>query len=212
MMLVYGQKYKPEPRIGHTAVFIKNELKIYYIGGDNPENSEQNPESDIFYLNVTDPSSWVNLKSQGIKLPHTSFHTANIGGVNQDSIYIIGGAHSDEKNNNYLYVFNTKTSELSVPVIEGKAPQTRIGMNSVCYEGKIYMFGGQTYNLDASKSLFVNQFDILDTINLNWQVGDLVNSPVALSGYTATLVNGIIYYIGGRSQQYVFSPMKEVCK
>ncbi|RGB29340.1 hypothetical protein C1646_818583 [Rhizophagus diaphanus] len=212
IIIVYGQEYIPEPRIKHTAVFVKPELKIYYIGGNNPDNLEQNPESDIFYLGInnTIKNLWVDLKSQGVKLPHTFSHTANIGGVNQDSIYIIGGAHWDENNTNFLYRFDIKTNELSVPVIEGIAPQSRIEMNSVSNEGKIYMFGGRTYTLNESVSIYVNQFDILDTINLNWQVGSLVNSPVALSGYTATLVNGIIYYIGGRSQQYVFSPMTEI--
>ncbi|GBC30257.2 hypothetical protein GLOIN_2v1768952 [Rhizophagus irregularis DAOM 181602=DAOM 197198] len=215
IIIVYGQEYIPGSRIKHTAVFVKPELKIYYIGGNNPDNLKQNPESDIFYLDIINTtknffSSWVNLKSQGVKLPHTFSHTANIGGANQDSVYIIGGAHWNENNTNFLYRFDTKTNELSVPVIEGKAPQSRIEMNSVSNEGKIYIFGGRTYTLNESVSIYVNQFDILDTINLNWQVGSLVNSPVALSGYTATLVNGIIYYIGGRSQQYVFSPMTEI--
>ncbi|GBC04959.1 hypothetical protein RclHR1_05970016 [Rhizophagus clarus] len=212
--MVYGQNFIPEPRTGHTAVLI--EYKIYIIGGDNPSKTdlEQNPESDIVYLNI-DPyenyDSWVNIQSQGLRLPHTFSHTANIGGINQDSIFIIGGGHLyDEKNTNYFYKFDTNTNELSVPVIQGKAPSTRIGMKSVSYEGKIYMFGGRTFTLNESDTIYVNQFDILDTINLNWQVGSLVDSPVTLSGYTATLVNETIYYIGGRSQQYVFSPMTEI--
>lgn len=119
--------------------------------------------------------------------------------MNQDSIFIIGGKQYDETSTNYLYKFDTKTNELSVP-----APPTRLEMKPVSYEGKIYIFDGRTYNTDVLKSLFLNQFDILDTINLNWQVGNIVNSPVALTGYTATLVDGIIYYIGGNYFKYSF--------
>ncbi|CAG8598691.1 uncharacterized protein OCT59_010273 [Rhizophagus irregularis] len=101
-IIVYGQKFVPESRMLHIAVLIDN--KIYYIGGDNPNKTKQNPESDIFYLDVNSDTesffTWVDLK---VRLSQTSSHTANVGGVNQDSIYIIGGAHSDEKNTNYLY-------------------------------------------------------------------------------------------------------------
>ncbi|GES78856.1 hypothetical protein GLOIN_2v1878605 [Rhizophagus clarus] len=213
--MVYGQKFIPEPHVFHAAVLI--DYKIYFIGGNDPNktDSEQNPEGEIFYFNI-DPNdnenlfSWVNIQSQGVKLPHTFSHAADIGGVNQDSIFIIGGAHLDEKDTNYLYRFDTKTNELSVPVIQGMAPPTRMGMKTINYEGKIYTFGGRTFNTDPSKSIYFNQLDILDTINLNWQVGNIVNSPGPLTGYTATLVNGIIYYIGGRSSEYVFPPMTDI--
>ncbi|CAB4495217.1 unnamed protein product [Rhizophagus irregularis] len=212
IIIVYGQKFIPEPKIGVEAVLIED--KIYYIGGANPSKtrSEENPESDIFYLDVNPDDiksflTWVDLK---VKLPYTNGHTADVGGINQDSIFIIGGIHYDETNTNYLYRFDTKTYELSVPVIQGKALPTRIARNSVSYKGKIYLFGGRAYTPVGSPLIYVNQFDIFDTVNLIWQVGSMVDSPGTLSGYTATLVNGIIYYIGGRTQQYVYSPMTEI--
>jgi N-acetylneuraminic acid mutarotase len=213
-IMVYGQKFIPEPRIGTPAVLIEN--KIYYIGGDNPSKSksEEDPESVIFYHDVNPDDkvnflTWVDLK---VKLPYTNGHAADVGGINQDSIFIIGGTHLDETNPNYLYKFDTKTLELSVPLIQGKAPPTFLARRSVSYKGKIYLFGGRTYTPVGNSLIYANQFDILDTINLNWQLGSMVNSPGALSGYSATLVNEIIYYIGGRSQQYVFSQMTDVCK
>ncbi|RGB23702.1 hypothetical protein C1646_806030 [Rhizophagus diaphanus] len=211
---IYGQKFIPEPKTGAEAVLIED--KIYYIGGENPSKprSEENPKSDIFYLNLNSDIkenflTWVDLK---VKLPYTIGHTADVGGINQDSIFIIGGMHYDETNANYLYRFDTKTYELIVPVIQGKALPTRLARSSVSYKGKIYLFGGRAYTPADSALIYVNQFDIFDTVNLIWQVGSIVDSPGPLSGYTATLVNGIIYYIGGRSQQYVFSPMTEACK
>ncbi|EXX60712.1 uncharacterized protein OCT59_010274 [Rhizophagus irregularis] len=212
IIIVYGQKFIPEPKIGAEAVLIED--KIYYIGGANPSKplSKQNPESDIFYLDLNTDNdenflTWADLK---VKSPFTYGHTADVGGINQDSIFIIGGIHYDETNTNYLHRFDTKTYELSVPVIQGKALPTRVGRSSVSYKGKIYLFGGRVDTPVGSALIYVNQFDIFDTVNLIWQVGSIVDSPGTLSGYTATLVNGIIYYIGGRSQQYVFSPMTEI--
>ncbi|GBC04956.1 hypothetical protein RclHR1_05970013 [Rhizophagus clarus] len=212
-VIVYGQNFIPEPRVGITSVFVDN--KIYYMGGANPTKapSEQDPESDIFYLNVNPDDkenflSWVDLK---VKLTQLNGHAANVGGINQDSIFVIGGVHLDGKDNiNYLFKFDTKTLELSTPLIQGKAPPTRVSQKAVSYEGKIYLYGGRTYTPPGSALIYVDQFDILDTINLNWQVGSMVNSPGALSGYTATLFNGVIYYIGGRSGLNTFSPMTNI--
>ncbi|RIA84962.1 hypothetical protein C1645_831538 [Glomus cerebriforme] len=210
--MVCGQNYIPGPRTGHASVYVGG--IIYYMGGYSNESElsstiAANTESEFFYVDTrSNPLLWVDLKNQGVNLPFTIFPTASIGGVNQDSIFIIGGQHLNETNTNYLYRFDTETNELSVPIVKGKAPPTREGMNSVSYKGKIYIFGGHMgsgYNI-----ILFNNFDILDTINLIWQVGSLINSPVTRTGYTATLVNGVIYYIGGRTQQYTFSPMTEI--
>ncbi|RIA79221.1 hypothetical protein C1645_841232 [Glomus cerebriforme] len=212
--VVYGQNYIPEPLIGNAAVFVESELKIYYIGGINfnyDSNDLEFLKSDFFYFNC-DPHSketfakWTDLKSQGVNFPLSVFHIADIGGVNQDSIFIVGGVRV--KNPNDTYRFNIKTNELSIPVIQGKAPPMRARMNSVSYKGKIYIFGGLTGF--GSNITFYNNFDILDTVNLIWQIGSTVNSPVTRSEYTATLVDEVIYYIGGRTQQYIFSPMTEI--
>jgi hypothetical protein len=58
-----------------------------------------------------------------------------------------------------------------------------------------------------------NGFDILDTINLSWGVGSLEGAPVPRFGYTATLVNGVIYYIGGFTQlgtNRIYDPLSNV--
>ncbi|RIA99294.1 hypothetical protein C1645_730923 [Glomus cerebriforme] len=219
--VVYGQDYIPKSRIGHAAVLIQSERKIYYIGGYTFNISDMiaNPTSDLFYfdynVNYNDTFfTYTGLKSQGVNFPLSVYHIANIGGANQDSIFIIGGIHVLKASNaDYVYRYDIKTNEFNIPVIQGKAPpiQFRVGVNSVSYGGKIYMFGGRIYSADTDNLPFlVNQFDILDTVNLNWQVGSTVNSPVTRTGYTATLVNGVIYYIGGRKQKYIFSPMTEI--
>lgn len=205
---ILGQKYVPEPRVGQAAVRI--EEKIYYIGGYKFNQSQ--PTSDFFYLDVKDfKFKWTDLVSQGANLTLTSWHTASPNGINLDSMFILGGVHLDEANMNYVYKFDIKTNVLSVPIIQGKTPQPRQGMNSVVsIEGKIYIFGG--YEGSGDNVIFVNSLDILDTINLSWSVGSLVNSPVGRIYYTATyLGDGTIYYIGGKVDRNTFSPMTEVC-
>ncbi|RIA90350.1 hypothetical protein C1645_823485 [Glomus cerebriforme] len=203
-IVVYGAHFIPRPRVGQAAVLVED--KIYYIGGINSNESESGP-SDFFYLSSMD-LFWIDLQSQGVNIPYTAWHTANIGGINEDYIFIIGGVHFNELNTNYIYRFNTKTNAIDIPVIQGKAPIMRRGVDSVSYEGKIYMFGGQIGS-DNNAVFPNNLFDILDTVNLNWQVGSLVNSPINRSYYTATLVDGVIYYIGGISGLN-FYPMTEI--
>src|SRR6266498_3272717 len=86
---VHGQ-FIPGPRLGHTANTVGN--KIYFIGGYNFDKSSLN--SEIFYFDG-EAKTWENVKSQGMKLPSKVEHTANMGGINQDLIFIIGGLIPD---------------------------------------------------------------------------------------------------------------------
>ncbi|CAB5391161.1 unnamed protein product [Rhizophagus irregularis] len=210
---VYGQ-FVPESRVGHSAVYVESERRIYYIGGFKPIPTEPDPMSDFFYLDVNIPNlsnlnylTFSDLKTQ-VNLPLSIFHISELGGVNKDLIFILEGVHLNDPETNYIYSFNTITNELSVPIVQGKVPPTRKGISSVIYEGKIYLFGG--HNGADVDALYYNNFDVFDTINLNWQVGSLINSPVTRTLYSATLVNGIIYYIGGKTQINVYSPLTEI--
>ncbi|CAB4386952.1 unnamed protein product [Rhizophagus irregularis] len=207
---VYGQ-YVPENRYGHSAVFVRSERRIYFIGGFKVAPYVPNPMSDVFYLNVNvsdvNRYEFTDLTSQ-VNLPLTLFHDSELGGVNKDLIFIIGGVNWNDPDTNHVYSLNTKTNELSVPIVQGKVPPPRIGMSSVIYEGKFYLFGGQA--ITGVNTLYFNNFDIFDTINLNWQVGSLVNSPTARILHSATIVNGVIYYIGGKTQVRVYPPLTEI--
>ncbi|POG76550.1 hypothetical protein GLOIN_2v1838068 [Rhizophagus irregularis DAOM 181602=DAOM 197198] len=168
--------------------------------------------SDVFYLNInfTDANrlEFTDLTSQ-INLPLTIFHDSELGGVNKDLIFIIGGVNWKDPDTSHVYSLNTKTNELSVPIVQGKVPPSRKGMSSVIYEGKFYLFGGQAATTGIN-TLYFNDFNIFDTINLNWQVGSLVNSPTARILHSATIVNGVIYYIGGKTQVTVYPPLTEI--
>ncbi|RGB34103.1 hypothetical protein C1646_760982 [Rhizophagus diaphanus] len=60
----------------------------------------------------------------------------------------------------------------------------------------IYLFGGVETD-EAGTNIFRNNHYVFDTINLNWKVGGLTNAPPPRFKHTATLVDEIIYYIGG---------------
>src|SRR5690348_6296188 len=125
--LVNGQQFMPGPRVGHTATLLGN--KIYYVGGYIGNDITT---ADFFYLD--EKSTWVDLNSQG-KFPQIDGHTSDIGGANQDSIFIIGGFQLETTN--LVYRFNIKTKEIITPIIQGKEPPRRRDMRSVSYVGKI---------------------------------------------------------------------------
>ncbi|CAB5325243.1 unnamed protein product [Rhizophagus irregularis] len=185
---VNGQ-FIPGPRSGHTATLIGD--KIYFIGGYNFSIPK---ESDIFYYNGI---AWVELNNQvsgqGADMPPKLGHTANVGGRNQDLIFIIGGDVEFSK----VYQLDTKTNNVTLPTILGVIPNrdSLVFMSSVSYEGKIYLFGGGKIETDII-TLYNNHY-IFNTINLNWEDGSLVGAPPPRYKHTATLVNEIIYYIGG---------------
>ena len=205
--IVYGQ-FIPGSHVGQRAVLVGS--KLYFIGGD--DNDESDTTSDVFYfdngaeLSSTGLLQFVDLKNQAT-FPYVGFHVAGEGGVNQDLIFISGGYQLTANSPNVVYQLDTKTNTVTTPTIQGTNPPRRKDMDSVSYQGKIYIFGGRI--VVNSTNTFFNNFDILDTINLNWEVGTLVGAPQPIFGYTSTLVNGIIYYIGGiqktaTDQSYVF--------
>jgi hypothetical protein len=213
--IVYGQ-FIPEPHMGSKAVFVGN--RIYYIGGIDYDVSDTT--SDVFYfdngaeLSSTGLLQFVDLKNQAT-FPYVGFHVAGEGGVNQDLIFISGGYQLTANSPNVVYQLDTKTNTVTTPIIQGTNPPRREDMDSVSYQGKIYMFGGRVFANGVDTHF--GRFDILDTINLSWEVGTLVNAPLPRIYYTATLVNGVIYYIGGiageagKTGKRGFVDMSEVC-
>jgi hypothetical protein len=51
----------------------------------------------------------------------------------------------------------------------------------------------------STKTVYANEMLILDTINLSWSEGSLINAPIPRIHYGATLLpNNKIFYIGKR--------------
>ncbi|PKB98372.1 hypothetical protein RhiirA5_431469 [Rhizophagus irregularis] len=94
------------------------------------------PFGNFLSIGNDDFFEFTDLTSQA-KLPLTVFHVSELGGANQDSIFILEGAHWNAEETNYVYRFDTKINQLSIPVVKGKAPSMRKGISSVSSEGKI---------------------------------------------------------------------------
>ncbi|POG78474.1 hypothetical protein GLOIN_2v1766662 [Rhizophagus irregularis DAOM 181602=DAOM 197198] len=173
-LFVNGQ-FIPGPRSGHTATHIGE--KIYFIGGANFSNTNQETqESDIFYYDGN-KLAWVEVNSQvngqGADLPPKFGHTANIGvGSKQDLIFIIGGDRYSRDN--------------------------IIFMSSASYEGKIYLFGGVSID---NKIVYMSDIPRYSTVSNTWS-SDVVtlaqgNTPGPRAGHSAVLVEGKICIFGG---------------
>jgi hypothetical protein len=185
--VIYGQNFIPGPRIGQEAVSIGD--KIYYIGGRGYIKFKNSTFSNFFYSVA---NKWVDLTSQGVNLPIiVSNVIANIGGENQDLIFIMGDVGGGSEVKDEVFQFDTKTNTLTTPLIQGKIP-SYASINSVSYKGKIYISGVFTVG-----DVPYNSVDILDTINLSWGIGSLEDAPLIRYEHTVTLVDEIIYYIGG---------------
>ncbi|EXX78255.1 Kel2p [Rhizophagus irregularis DAOM 197198w] len=173
-LFVNGQ-FIPGPRSGHTATHIGE--KIYFIGGANFSNTNQETqESDIFYYDGN-KLAWVEVNSQvngqGADLPPKFGHTANIGvGSKQDLIFIIGGDRYSRDN--------------------------IIFMSSASYEGKIYLFGGVSID---NKIVYMSDIPRYSTVSNTWSsdVARLApgNTPEPRLGHSAVLVEGKICIFGG---------------
>ena len=68
------------------------------------------------------------------------------------------------------------------------------------------------YNLNKMIHLPLKKDPSLDIINLNWQVGRLVNSSVTTYWGGIQQVNKVIYYIGSIIRFNIYSPMTKVYK
>ncbi|PKB92725.1 hypothetical protein RhiirA5_443628 [Rhizophagus irregularis] len=116
-------------------------------------------ESDIFYYNGI---AWVDLNNQvsgqGADMPPKLGHTANIGGRNQDLIFIIGGSEFSK-----VYQLDTKTNNVTSPTILEVIPNINslIFMSSVSYGGKIYLFGGGEMDIKTDLTTLYNSHFIL---------------------------------------------------
>ncbi len=94
-----------------------------------------------------------------------------------------------------VYTFDTQSNSWSVPKTIGVGVDKYALTGIIDYNGKMYLFGG--YNSNYMYLNDLNDMLILDTINLNWEKGSLVNAPTPRSYYGATLLpNQHIIYIG----------------
>ncbi|CAI2197946.1 19760_t:CDS:1, partial [Funneliformis geosporum] len=126
---------------------------------------------------------------------------------NYSTIYLIAGIMRDQNQvdafTSLVYAFNLRSGQWNIPVMKGKIPDRRREFQAVADDfGNIYVFGGGADHYIGSTNVqFLNDMAILNTSDLIWSYGPIINAPLPRVGYTATkLSNGVIVYIGGRER------------
>ncbi|RIA79410.1 hypothetical protein C1645_840758 [Glomus cerebriforme] len=171
---------KPSVSTKPTSTLIDN--KLYILGGR--DLNDQFVGKEFFYLDVSVPFNtqqllWQDLSNIDMVPPHDAA-TSVRAGANNNTLFLYGGFTSDQTMA-LVYTFDIQSNTWSIPRLTGINNNIRkydlIGIN---YNGKMYLWGGKFY--DGSPN-FVNDMLILDTINLSWGKGSLVNAPAPRALY-----------------------------
>ncbi|PKY59651.1 hypothetical protein RhiirA4_482575 [Rhizophagus irregularis] len=185
--------FKPSVYSRHTATLIDN--KLYILGGYDLNN---NRIKEFFYLDIsvqfnTQELSWQDLSNINMVPPHSSA-TSVKGGPNNDTLILYGGISSDQTMAS-VYTFNSQSIIWSIPKIAGVNTFIKWGSTGIINnDGRMYLWSGST-----DTGYVINEMFILDTINLSWSKGSIINAPTPRFGYSATLLpNNKIIYMGKR--------------
>ena len=184
--------FKPKRRSFHTATLIDN--KLYILQGQNLDNVNST-RREFFYLDASIPFntknlSWKDLSSTSIVPIHNGAASAK-GGANDNTLFLYGGYSEADGEMALVYTFNSQSNKWSIPKIIGDntiRKQNLLGI--VNNSGKMYLWAGSIV-----LGVETNDMLILNTINLSWEKGSLVNVPPPRYNYGAVLLpdNNIIY-------------------
>ncbi|RGB38827.1 hypothetical protein C1646_812384 [Rhizophagus diaphanus] len=186
--------FKPSTSFRHSATLIDN--KLYILNGYD----KIIPIKEFFYLDVSVPFntqelSWQDLSNINMVPAHHSAASVK-GGPNNDTLFLYGGVSTGQSIQTMalVYTFDSQSIVWSIPKIFEVNTVRKWGLKGVIdYNGKAYLWGGRMINGE-----FTNDMLILDTINLNWNQGSIVNAPTPRAYYGSTLIpNNRIIYIGG---------------
>ncbi|RIA89129.1 hypothetical protein C1645_825254 [Glomus cerebriforme] len=191
--------FKPGSRYGHTATLIDD--KLYILGGGQASSGATVEifGTEFFYLDVsgsfnTQKLLWQNLSNINI-VPSHSLAASVKGGANNDTLFLYTSENINPELK-FIYTFDSQKKIWDTPPISGNnVPKKDSLIGIINYDRKMYLFGGFAGTFPSNDML------ILDTINLIWKQGSLVNAPTPRTNYGATLLpdNNIIYMGGYNS-------------
>ncbi|RIA79409.1 hypothetical protein C1645_840757 [Glomus cerebriforme] len=194
--------FKPTVSYGHTATLIDN--KLYIIGGRDINGKFVGKE--FFYLDFSVPFDtqklllWQDLSYIDLVPPHSEAESVK-GGANNDTLFLYGGEISDQTMA-LVYTFDSQSITWTISKITGDYNVRKFRLTAVEHYGKMYLYSGvnKVINNNVASYVFLNEMVILDTINLSWSKGSLINAPSPRADYDATLLpNDNIIYLGGVS-------------
>ncbi|CAG8731241.1 3924_t:CDS:2, partial [Cetraspora pellucida] len=153
--------------------------------------SGSDPGREFFYLDFsvsfnTKNLVWVDLTNTNVVPSHFDA-TAIKGGPKNKTLFLSG------RPSRPIYAFDAQNSSWSTPLIVGYDSIRAIG-EVINFKGESYKFGGFS---DVTNRFTVDMV-ILNTINLSWRRGSILNAPSARCCYgSALLPNQVIVYFGG---------------
>ncbi|GBB86007.1 hypothetical protein RclHR1_12450002 [Rhizophagus clarus] len=206
--LIYEvQSFTPAARAIHSTVFVENNNRLYFLGGEISGNI---PVNEVFYLDVSKKFDaayppWTDLTPFSAIPFRSSWAGVSIKNINNDPIInLFGGYMLDNKINqdsftSIIHTFNVTSQQWSIPQIQGKSPTRRRNMKAVMDDsGILYIFGGYFIVPTIPQENMFNDMIKIDINTFSLSSGSTQNGPSRRCAYTATLLpKGIIVYIGG---------------
>ncbi|CAI2185698.1 17716_t:CDS:2 [Funneliformis geosporum] len=204
-LITLVNSYKLIGRSLHTANYIND--KIYFLGGETDTASYTN---DFFYLDVSAPFTLNSLPivdlTRNVQIAKLQRASSTVCGPNKDTIFLFGGwIDIDESAASLVYTFNISVPQWTNTNIRGPQPNRRVASSVVCddKDARMYIFGG------TNNEGYKNDFDILDTDQITWSLGNRINIPPPMDLATANLLSdGKIVYLGGYSNGQLISMSK----
>ncbi|PKB93262.1 hypothetical protein RhiirA5_441852 [Rhizophagus irregularis] len=98
-----------------------------------------------------------------------------------------------------VYTFDSQSIVWSIPKIAGVNTIRKWGLTGIINnDGRMYLWSGRTNTIID----YANEMLILDTINLSWSKGSIINAPTPRINYGAVLLpSNKIIYIGGENDR-----------
>lgn len=190
----------PTARAAASAAAVAG--KIYVIGGASVHPGQKIvslgptvPHRCLGTNEVYDPAT--NTWAERTSMPTPRNHAA-IGVVN-GKIYVIGGRVgslylTNGSNTNVVEVYDPATDNWGVA--GRRMPHPRSGMGWATYKGKIYVAGGEMYNLNFFAVLRV--VEVYDPATNTW--GRIPDMLTARHGVSVAAIGNRLYVIGGHIQ------------
>ncbi|CAG8477049.1 6678_t:CDS:2 [Funneliformis caledonium] len=194
------ESFRPKERIYHTSTFINN--KLYILGGNSISTNATINEivgKEFFYLEFSKTfntiiinSLWQDLTKINTVPSHWAAASAK-GGINNDTLFLYGGFSNETS---LIHTYDSQNDLWSIPNVKGDYVIKKRSLTGIIdYNGNMYLFGGA-----SSEFGILNDMIILDTINLIWKSGSLINAPTPRFYYGANLLpNQNIIYFGGHN-------------
>ena len=202
----------PLKRSGHTLTQFQGKMVLFggtVNGLEDPNIKKVGPANDMWILDIFQKNmyGWQKINPRGdVPSPRTN-HTATTVKKNgrDDFIFFFGGMGEKGKLED-CYRFDYSEAKFTKYEIKGDSPAPRANHSACCYEGKVYIFGGnggRGYENSIFKDLWV--FDPDDSEWLLVPFKENPTYPELRTCHTMFTFNKSIYIYGGWNNLQGFS-------